>query len=302
MLGEEENEKTTSERKEDGEESRKAGRPPLSRIPTFQSSLARKRVTVQSAESSPKMDESSQPGQKERADAGRVKMSVSGGRETALPVPSGRLNTSSADVLSQGDFSTSSPLGLKIDHAFDQTPENTVDADEVKSALQRPPLRNVQGKLLTSDYITEPISEFETASGETISEDEQMSTQDAVVEDLSSCSSVDHQEASDQRCEESLREDFEEESGKETVYQPELIEENGVREADVKQRSVPDKVDGGGQVESTKRQKPSDRKDSEKCLKETRKTIKAEDASHAKQSKTKMYTPSEVECIYLITR
>lgn len=293
LIGEEENEKTTSERKEDGEESRKAGRPPLSRIPTFQSSSARKRVTVQSAESSPKMDDFSQPGQKERAEVGRVKTSVSGGRETALPFPSARLNTSNADVLSQGDISTSSPLALKRDHAFDQTHENTVDADEVKSALQRPPLKNVQEKQVTSDLITEPVSEFETASGETLSEDEQMSTQDAVVEDLSSCSSVDHQESSDQPCEESLREDFEEESEKEMVYQPESFEENCVRETDVKQRSVPDRLDGDMRDESAKRQKPSDRKDSEKCLKETKKTMKAEDASHAKQSKTRMYTPSK---------
>ncbi|XP_057205870.1 5'-3' exonuclease PLD3 [Triplophysa rosa] len=293
LLGEEENEKTTSERKEDGEEARKAGRPPLSRIPTFQSALARKRVTVQSAESSPKMDVSSQPGQKERAEAGRVKMSVYGGRETALPDPSAHLNTGSTDVLSQGDISTSSPSALKRDHAFDQTPENTVDADEVKSALLRPPLRKVKEKHVTSDLITEPLSEFETASGETLSEDEQMSTQDAVLEDLSSCSSVDHEETSDQPCGESLIEDFEEESGKEAVYQPEPIEENCVRETDVKQRTVPDKVDGGMQDESAKRQKPSDRKESEKCLKETRKTIKAEDASHAKQSKTRMYAPSK---------
>ncbi|XP_056625574.1 5'-3' exonuclease PLD3 [Triplophysa dalaica] len=293
-LGEEENEKTTSERKEDGEESRKAGRAPLSRIPTFQSAFARKRVTVQSAESSPKMDVSSQPGQKERAgstEAGRVKMSVYGGRETALPVPSANLNTSSTDVLSQGDISTSSPPHLKRDHAFDQTPENTVDADEVKSALQRPPLRKLQEKHVTYDLITEPLSEIESASGETLSEDEQISTQDAVLEDLSSCSSVDHQETSDQPCGESLIEDFEDESEKETVYQPEPVEENCVRETDVKQRTVLDKVDGGMQDESA--MKPSDRKDSTKCLKETRKTIKGEDDSHAKQSKTKMHTPSK---------
>ncbi|KAA0709283.1 hypothetical protein E1301_Tti013228 [Triplophysa tibetana] len=295
-IGEEENEMTTSERKEDGEESRKAGRAPLSRIPTFQSALARKRVTVQSAESSPKMDVSSQPGQKERTgstEPGRVKMSVYGGRETALPFLSVNLNTSSTDVLSQGDISTSSPPPLKRDHAFDQTPENTVDADEVKSALQRPPLRKVQEKHVTSDLITEPLSEFETASGETLSEDEHISTQDAVLDDLSSCSSVDHQETSDQPCGESLIEDFEEENETETVYQPEPVQENCVRETDVKQLTVPDKVDGDMQDESAKREKPSDRKDSTKCLKETRKTIKAEDDSHAKQSKTRMYTPSK---------
>lgn len=275
----------------------------MSRIPTFQSALARKRVTVQSAESSPKMDVSSQPGQKERAgstEAGRVKMSVYGGRETALPVPSANLNTSSTDVLSQGDISTSSPPHLKRDHAFDQTPENTVDADEVKSALQRPPLRKLQEKHVTYDLITEPLSEIESASGETLSEDEQISTQDAVLEDLSSCSSVDHQETSDQPCGGSLIEDFEDESEKETVYQPEPVEENCVRETDVKQRIVPDKVDGGMHDESAK--KPSDRKDSTKCLKETRKTIKAEDDSHAKQSKTNMHTPLKVGCIYLITQ
>ncbi|XP_016402532.1 uncharacterized protein LOC107735324, partial [Sinocyclocheilus rhinocerous] len=227
LISEEENEKATFERKEDGEEHRKAGRPPLSRIPTFQSSLGRKRVTVQSAESSLKTDGSIQQGQKERAgstEAGRVKMSGS------LPVPSARLHTSLADVLSQGDISghASTLLAPKINQSLDQTPEITKDSDQADISLKRPPLRNVYE---TSDLVVEPVSEFETASGETISEDEQMSAQDATVEDLSSCSSVDQHEASDQACEEdTLRDDNDNGS----VAQSHWTEENSVTGNDVK--------------------------------------------------------------------
>lgn len=292
LTGEEEKQKTTTERKEDGEESRKAGRPPMSRIPTFQSSLPRKRVPVQNAESSPKTDESSQPGQKERAgsiEAGRVKMSASGGRETALPIPSARLQTSNADAFSQGDILDHPPshLALKSDQSLDQTPEITMDSDQFKSPLVRPPLRNVQENLVTSDVVTELVSEFETATGETLIEDEHMS----LIDDMSSCSSVDDQETSDQP----FGEELESESVKETVYQSEGIEE---KMNDVKQPTVPDKVDGcmvGAEDKQAKIEKPTVSTNSEKCLKETPKTTKAADTTHAKHSKTKMYTPSKTK-------
>lgn len=287
MIDEEENEKATSERREDGEESRKAGRPPMSRIPTFQSSLGRKRVTVQSAESSLKMDGSSQQGQKEKAgstEAGRVKMSVSGGREKALPIPSVRLPT---DVLSQGDISdhTSSLLAGKIDQSLDQTPEITKDSDQMETSLQRPPLRNV---CETSDLVVEPVSEFETASGETASEDEQMSAQDAAVEELSSCSSVDQHKASDQAFEDTLREE------KGSVSQSHWTEDNRVTENNMKQCFVSDKDDGStlsGQDETAKIQKPSD---SKKCFKETRQGTKTADAPHTKHTQAKTCSPSKV--------
>ncbi|XP_016103968.1 uncharacterized protein [Sinocyclocheilus grahami] len=287
LIGEEENEKAALERKEDGEEPRKAGRAPLSRIPTFQSSLGRKRVTVQSAESSPKTDGSIQQGQKEGAgstEAGRVKMSGSGGRETGLPVPSARLHTSLADVLPQGEISghTSSLLAPKINQPLDQTPEITEDSDQLDMSLKRPPLRNVYE---TSDLVIEP------ASGETISEDEQMSAQDAVVEDLSSRSSVDQDVASDQAWEEDpLREDF----GKGGVSRSHWTEENSVTGNDVKcVECVPDKDDGSilsGQDETAKIQKPSD---SKKCFKETQQGSQTADTSHTKHTKTKPCTPSK---------
>ncbi|XP_016103969.1 uncharacterized protein [Sinocyclocheilus grahami] len=289
LIGEEENEKAALERKEDGEEPRKAGRAPLSRIPTFQSSLGRKRVTVQSAESSPKTDGSIQQGQKEGAgstEAGRVKMSGSGGRETGLPVPSARLHTSLADVLPQGEISghTSSLLAPKINQPLDQTPEITEDSDQLDMSLKRPPLRNVYE---TSDLVIEP------ASGETISEDEQMSAQDAVVEDLSSRSSVDQDVASDQAWEEDpLREDF----GKGGVSRSHWTEENSVTGNDVKcVECVPDKDDGSilsGQDETAKIQKPSD---SKKCFKETQQGSQTADTSHTKHTKTKPCTPSKTK-------
>ncbi|KAL0175693.1 hypothetical protein M9458_028023, partial [Cirrhinus mrigala] len=265
----------------------------MSRIPTFQSSLGRKRVTVQSAESSPKMDESIYQGQKERAGAtepGRVKMSGSGGREKGLPMPSVRLHTSPADALSQGDISghTSTLLAPKINQSLDQTPEITKDSDQLDMPLKRPPLRNV---FETSDLVVEPISESETASVETVSEDEQMSAQDAVVEDLSSCSSVDQLEApDDQESEDNLREDFE----KEDVSQSHWTEENRVTGNDVKcVECVPDKDDGSiisGQDETTKIQKLLD---SEKCFKETRQGGKTANTTQTKHTKTKTCTPSK---------
>lgn len=290
LIDEEANEKATSERKEDGEESRKAGRPPLSRIPTFQSSLGRKRVTVQSAESSLKTDGSSQQGQKEKAgstEAGRGKMSVSGGREKALPIPSARLPTSLVDVLFEGDISdhTSTLLAPKIDQSLDQTPEITKDSDQDDMPLQRPPLRNIYE---TNDLVIEPVSEFETASAETVSEDEQMSAQDAVVEDLSSCSSDDQREASDQACEETLSEE------KGSASQSHWTEENLVTENNVKQCFVSDKRDGStlsGQDETAKMQKPLD---SKKCIKETRQGTKTGNTSPTKHTQAKTCTPSKV--------
>lgn len=269
----------------------------MSRIPTFQSSLGRKRVTVQSAESSPKMDESIHQGQKEKAgstEVGRVKMSGSGGRETGLPMPSVRLNTSLADTLSQGDISghTSTVLAPKINQSLDQTPEITKDSDQLDMPLKRPPLRNV---FETSDLVVEPISEFETASVESVSEDEQMPAQDAVVEDLSSCSSVDQVEApDDQEGEDNLREDFE----KEDVSQSLWTEENSVTGSDVKcVECVPDKDDGSiisGQDETTKIQKPSD---SKKCSTETQQGGKTANTTQTKHTKTKTCTPSKVRRI-----
>lgn len=299
MTDEEENEKATSERKEDGEESRKAGRPPMSRIPTFQSSQGRKRVTVQNAESSPKTDGSSQPSQKERAgftEAGRVKMSLSAGKETALPIPSARLNTNPVDDLSQTDILDHTPtlLAHEKDQCLDQKSEITKDSDQVDVSLQRPPLRNT---CEMSGLVVEPVSEFETQNGEVVSEDEHMSAHEAVVEDLSSCSSAEH-EASGQDCEETLREDIK----KETASQPCWTEENLVAENNGKQCFIPKKEDASiisGQDESAKMQKPID---SQKCFKETEQQIKPAKSTHIKHTKAKTFTSSKVRYLtYFIT-
>ncbi|XP_059377311.1 5'-3' exonuclease PLD3-like isoform X1 [Carassius carassius] len=289
LIGEEENEKAAFERKEDGEEHRKSGRAPLSRIPTFQSSVGRKRVTVQTAESSPKTDGSIRPGQKEEAgstEVGRVKMLGSGGRETGLPIPSARLHTSLADVLPQGDISghASSVLAPKVNEGLDQTHEITEDSDQVDMSLKRPPLRNIYE---TSDLVLEPVSEFETASGEIIPEDEQ----DAVVEDLSSCPSVDQREASDQACEEdTLREDFE----KGGVSQSHWTGENSITANDVEcVERVPDEDDGSilsGKDETAKIQEPPE---SKKGFKKTPQGSQTADTSLPKHTKTKPCTASK---------
>ncbi|XP_043113419.1 5'-3' exonuclease PLD3 [Puntigrus tetrazona] len=284
-LGEEENEKAAFERKEDGEEHRKAGRPPLSRIPTFQSSLGRKRVTVQSAESSPKTDGSIQQSQKERAgstEAGRVKMSCSAGRETALPVPSARSHTSPADVPSQGDLSchASALWAPKINQSLDQTPEITKDCDQADASLKRPPLRNA---CEAPDLVVEPVSEFEATSGETVSEDEQTSSRDAAVEDLSSS------QASGQACE-----DAEDGFDDGSVGRSHRIEEDGGTGKDAKSvECVPDKDDGsilGGQDETAKIKKPSD---SRKRFKETQQGGETVNTTQTKQAKTRTCTPSK---------
>ncbi|XP_052430196.1 5'-3' exonuclease PLD3 isoform X1 [Carassius gibelio] len=285
LIDEEENKKAAFGRKDDGEKHRKAGRPPLTRIPTFQSSVGRKRLTVQTAESSPKTDGSTQQGQKERVgstEAGRVKMSGSGGIEAALPVPSARLHTSFADVLSQGDISghASSVSAPKVNQSLDQTPEITKDSDQVDMSLKRPPLRNVNE---ASDLAVEP-------SRETISEDEQMSAQDAIVEDLSSCSSVDQRGASDQACEDTLRDDCDNGSAAQSHW----TEENRVTGNDEKcEECVPDKDDGSilsGQDETTKIPKPSD---SKKCFKETQHGCKTANTTQTKHAETKRCTPSK---------
>ncbi len=214
-------------------------------------------------------------------------MSGSGGREKGLLIPSARLHTSLADVLSQGDISghASALLSPKLNQSLDQMPEITKDSDQVDVSLNRPPLRNVYE---TSDLVIEPVCEVETASGETISEDEQMSEQDAVVEDLSSCSSIDQHEASDQACEDTLRDDFDNGS----VAQSHWTEENSVTENYVE--CVPDKDDGsilGGQDKTAKIQKPSD---SKTCFKETQQGSKTANTTQTKHAETKTCTPSKV--------
>ncbi|TRY88702.1 hypothetical protein DNTS_006272 [Danionella cerebrum] len=182
VAAEEENGKAASERKEDGEEARKTGKLPVSRIPTFQSSVGRKRVTVQTAESSAKTDGSSQQSHKERAgfiEAGRAKLTESGGRETALPIT--HLHTDHSDAHSE------------IDQSLDQTNEIRNDSNHVEMCLQRPPLRNI------CENSDDAICEFQTVTGGTFSDAESKLNAHAVVEQRSSCS-LPHQ-----ACEGSLR-------------------------------------------------------------------------------------------------
>ncbi len=119
-----------------------------------------------------------------------------------------------------------------------------------------------------------------------------MSAQDASVEDLSSCSSVDQHEASDQACEDTLRDDFD------NGIQSHWTEVNSVTENDVKYvECVPDKDDGsmlGGRDKTAEIHKPSDTK---KDFKETQQV----NTTQTKHAETKTSTPSKVRWTYIVT-
>lgn len=123
-------EKEEQEKKEDGEkDTRKAGRHATSRIPTFQSSSARKRPTGQAVEpvvQPPAREESSslpvQPKAKSSG-SGSSKVPGPGRRETALPLPLVRLPTGSNDAMPHiTAASLDSPI---LSHKRSQSPSLT---------------------------------------------------------------------------------------------------------------------------------------------------------------------------------
>ncbi|XP_060783981.1 5'-3' exonuclease PLD3 isoform X2 [Neoarius graeffei] len=175
-----------AEKKMEGEESRKAGKP-SSRIPTFQSSLARKRTTnIQIAESQlpPKPEGSSRECQVKERGMGsgetlQTKLPVFGDRETALPILSTRIHSQSTDDLSVAgmfdpilsETSEATSLPLKLSHS----PEPN-DSEGLEESLHRASLR-----VDTASYDTDSAAEPQDASTMFQLKDEQES--DTVVQD-----------------------------------------------------------------------------------------------------------------------
>ncbi|XP_066505357.1 5'-3' exonuclease PLD3 isoform X2 [Hoplias malabaricus] len=160
----EDEDKGATDKRMEGEESRKAGKP-TSRIPTFQSSLARKRTTAPSAESSlaAKTEGSSREGQmKEKAETLRTKLPVLGDRETACLSP--HIRSSSTDNLSLPDSSdpiseTSGPRALPVKQNNLPEPKTYAakGSEEPEGLLCRPSLR-AEAETFVTDSTLEPQS------------------------------------------------------------------------------------------------------------------------------------------------
>ncbi|KAG7329310.1 hypothetical protein KOW79_007484 [Hemibagrus wyckioides] len=182
----EEDEKGTAEKKTEGEESRKAGKP-SSRIPTFQSSLARKRTTTQIAESLKPEGSSRECQMKEKGigsgETLRTKLPVFGDRETALPVLSTRIHSHSTDDLSVADMSdpiqSDTSDATSLPHEGNHSPEPN-DSDVLEESLHRPSLREEIESHDTASA-SEPLEEPQDTNTEVQSEDKQES--DTVLQD-----------------------------------------------------------------------------------------------------------------------
>ncbi|XP_053486949.1 5'-3' exonuclease PLD3 [Ictalurus furcatus] len=184
---EDDQDKGMAEKKTEGEEARKAGKP-SSRIPTFQSSLARKRTTTQIAESQlpSKPEGSSRECQMKERGLGsgetlilRTKLPVFSDRETALPVLSTRMHSHSADDLSVAGMSdptvseTSEAASLPLEENHSPEPNDS-------KSLHRPSLRALLESHDT-DSASEPPAEPHDASAEFQYKDEQES--DTAIQD-----------------------------------------------------------------------------------------------------------------------
>lgn len=197
----EDEDKEAAEKRMEGDEARKTGRP-TSRIPTFQSSLARKRTTAQTAESLlPTKNEGSsrEAHTKEReissAEPVRTKLPLLGDRETALPVLSTRMHSSSTDNLSLAD--SSHPIsetleGTPLPTNRNYSPEPKISAakgsEMLEELLLRPSLR-VETEPNATDSLSEISLERQSVRIESFLKDEAASDsahQEEVEEDLSS--------------------------------------------------------------------------------------------------------------------
>ncbi|XP_062856686.1 5'-3' exonuclease PLD3 isoform X2 [Trichomycterus rosablanca] len=168
------------EKRMEGEESRKAGRP-SSRIPTFQSSLARKRTTPHIAESllPTKAEGSPQDGQmKDRGEPLRTKLPVLGDKE--MPILSSHLQSSSTDDLLFSGSSDATPVGtldtalhlLRQDHSPEPETCASGDSEGCEELLQRPSIRADTESCATESH-SEP--ELQSTNTESLSEDEKES-------------------------------------------------------------------------------------------------------------------------------
>ncbi|KAI4874729.1 hypothetical protein NFI96_028351 [Prochilodus magdalenae] len=150
QIVEENEERGAAEKRMEGDDLRKAGRP-SSRIPTFQSSLARKRTTTPTAESSlpAKTEGSGREGQgKDRGEPLRTKLPVFGDKETTLPILSTRVHSGSTDDLCLADSpdpifdsSETTPLPEKRTPSPETTTYTARGSEGLERSLQRPSLR-----------------------------------------------------------------------------------------------------------------------------------------------------------------
>ncbi|XP_026991263.2 5'-3' exonuclease PLD3 isoform X1 [Tachysurus fulvidraco] len=188
ILKENEDEKST-EKKTEGEDSRKAGKP-SSRIPTFQSSLTRKRTTTQIAESQLPLKPEGPTRECQMKERGissgenlATKSPVFGDRETALPILSTRIHSHSTDDLSVAG--TSDPIqsesseSTSIPHEGNQVSDPS-DKEGLEEALHRPSLRE-ESESHDKGSAAEPPAELQDASTEFQSKDKQQSH--AVIQD-----------------------------------------------------------------------------------------------------------------------
>lgn len=182
----------------EGEESRKAGKP-SSRIPTFQSSLTRKRTTTQIAESQLPSKPEGSSGECQMKEKGissgetlRTKLPVFGDRETALPVLSTRIHSHSTDDLSVTGMSdnivSEASEAESITPKRNQSPEPNNSESLMESLHQQS--HRVETKSHDTDTASEPPAEPQDASTGFQLNDKQES--DTVTQDIPNqrCSEV----------------------------------------------------------------------------------------------------------------
>ncbi|XP_076878001.1 5'-3' exonuclease PLD3 isoform X2 [Brachyhypopomus gauderio] len=183
--GEKENEdKGIAEKKCEGEESRKTGRP-TSRIPTFQSSSARKRTATQIVESSlpAKTEGCSQEILIKEGGVGsgeplRTKLHVFGDKEKTLSVVSNPTQSSSTDDLSLANFpelasgaSEETSLSLRQNMLLEPKTYAPRDSERLEESLQKPSLRaETESHMMES--LSEPPLKYQTVNRKPISNDE----------------------------------------------------------------------------------------------------------------------------------
>ncbi|XP_031442880.1 5'-3' exonuclease PLD4 isoform X2 [Clupea harengus] len=160
---------------EEDEEARKAVKQHASRIPTFHSSVARKKPghSLESLSSSQiRQEASSLPNQsKDKVSHGgdMSKTKSLSGRETALPLPSVRLPEMISDAYAFGDHAdpvTSSPHVPGLSTSSEDSPEQGVSEQ-----LQRPSLRSDPGSTDQPDSVPQSTSKPPCSDQDATSED-----------------------------------------------------------------------------------------------------------------------------------
>lgn len=171
---------------EDDEETRKTAKQSSSRIPTFHSSLARKRPGNSAESTSPIRQEASGipiQSKEKPSHAGEISKPKSfSGRESALPLPSVRLPGAISDAYAVGDHSdpvSSSPEVPELSFCRKGSPN-----PGIPEQLQRPSIRSDLGSGETDqpERLAEFTSEASCPDQDATSEDEEVAS-DADSED-----------------------------------------------------------------------------------------------------------------------